>query len=80
MATIDLRESVLDYINNKANNRFLRLVNALAKSYQEEELLTERISIEQYNRELETSEKEIALGNFYTHSEVRKRANQWGRK
>ena len=79
MATIDLRESVLDYINNKADSRFLRLVNALAKSYQEEEF-TERISIEQYNKELDASEKEIELGNFYTHSEVRKRANQWGTK
>lgn len=37
MATLDLRQNVLDYINNKADSRFLRLVNALAKTYQEEE-------------------------------------------
>lgn len=37
MATIDLRQSVLDYITNKADNKFLRLVNALAKTYQEDE-------------------------------------------
>ncbi|PKP13928.1 MAG: hypothetical protein CVU08_02910 [Bacteroidetes bacterium HGW-Bacteroidetes-3] len=37
MATLDLRQNVLDYINNKADTRFLRLVNALAMTYQEEE-------------------------------------------
>lgn len=41
---------------------------------------SERISIEQYNKELEASEKEIEAGNFYTHEQVRKIASQWGRK
>jgi hypothetical protein len=36
MATIDLRQSVLAYVKN-ADNRFLKLVNALAESYQEDE-------------------------------------------
>ena len=40
----------------------------------------ERISVEQYNKELEASEKEIELGNFHTHDEVRKMASKWGRK
>lgn len=35
------------------------------------------ISIEEYNKELEVSEKEIELGNFYTHDQVRKKASQW---
>ncbi|MEW7281081.1 hypothetical protein ABW636_21000 [Aquimarina sp. 2201CG1-2-11] len=39
-----------------------------------------RISIEQYNKELEASEKEIEKGNFYTQEQVRKIASQWGRK
>ena len=41
---------------------------------------SERISVEQYNKELEASEKEIELGDFYTHDQVRERASQWGRK
>ncbi len=41
---------------------------------------SERISVEQYNKELETSEKEIELGDFYTPDQVRERASQWGRK
>ena len=41
---------------------------------------SDRISIEQYNNELEASEKEIEQGNFYTHEQVREMAKQWGRK
>ena len=41
---------------------------------------SERISIEQYNKELEASEKEIEQGNFYTHEQVRERVKKWGRK
>ena len=41
---------------------------------------SERISIEQYNKELEASEKEIEQGKFYTHEQVKEKATQWGRK
>tara|TARA_B110000967_G_C18760230_1_gene497420 strand:+ start:413 stop:649 length:237 start_codon:yes stop_codon:yes gene_type:complete len=41
---------------------------------------SERISIEQYNKELEDSENEIKSGNFYTQDQVREKASQWGRK
>ena len=41
---------------------------------------SERISIEQYNKELEASEKEIELGDFYTQDQVRERASQWEKK
>ncbi len=76
MEAIDLRQNVLDYINNKADSRFLRLVNALAKTYQEEET-TERISIEQYNKEIDASIAQIEKGEFYTQEEVEKMAKEW---
>lgn len=41
---------------------------------------TERISIEQYNKEIEEAEKDIEQGNFYTTDEARKIAAEWGRK
>ena len=69
MEAIDLRQNVLDYINNKADSRFLRLVNALAKTYQEEET-TERISIEQYNKELDESIAQVKRGEFYTQEKL----------
>lgn len=41
---------------------------------------TERISIEQYNNELEASEKEIEAGNFYTQEQVKESLKRWGKK
>ena len=39
-----------------------------------------RITLEQYNKEIEDAEKDMEQGNFYTTDEVRKIAAQWGRK
>ena len=36
-----------------------------------------RISIEQYNKELDEAEAEIDRGAFYTQSEVEKMAKEW---
>ncbi len=37
----------------------------------------ERMSIEQYNKEIEESEAEIEKGESYTHEEVVKLSKQW---
>jgi predicted transcriptional regulator len=39
----------------------------------------ERISIEQYNKEIDESIAQIEKGEFYTHQEVKERMKQWGR-
>ena len=36
-----------------------------------------RISIEQYNREIEETEAEISKGDFITQEELEKRAEKW---
>jgi hypothetical protein len=36
-----------------------------------------RISIEQYNRELEEAEAEINRGEFITHEELKKKLKKW---
>lgn len=77
MESIDLRQSVLEYIKNKADHRFLKLVKAMAKTYSEEEESSERISIEQYNKEIDESIAEIERGEFYTQEEVETRAKEW---
>lgn len=38
-----------------------------------------RISIEQYNKELDQAEADIEAGNYYTTEEARKIASKWGR-
>jgi len=36
-----------------------------------------RISIEQYNKELDEAELRVAQGEFYSHDEVEKMAKEW---
>ena len=76
MATLDLKENVLNYIKNKADAKFLRLVNALANSYAEEEI-TQRDTIEQYTKEIDEAILEVKNGEFYTQEEVEKMAEKW---
>ena len=40
----------------------------------------EKVSIEQYNKEVEEAEKDIEAGNFYTSQEVKEMMQKWGRK
>jgi len=39
-----------------------------------------RISIEQYNRELDEAEARVERGEFFTHEEVKKMSKEWWRK
>lgn len=76
MATLDLRQSVLEYVK-KADNRFLRLVKAMAENYNDDD---DRISIEQYNKELDESIAQIERGETYTHEEMGERIKKWAKR
>jgi len=76
METVDLRKSVLEYIKHKADDRFLKLVKAMATTYSEEEIL-ERDTIEQYNKEIDDAIDEVERGGFYTQEEVKNMAKEW---
>ena len=54
---------------------FEQLENLLKKGTKEQK----RISIEQYNKELDEAEKDIEAGNYYTMEEARKIASEWGK-
>lgn len=41
---------------------------------------SERISIEQYNKEIDASIAQIETGQTYTHQQMEERIKQWGRK
>lgn len=40
----------------------------------------ERISVEQYNKELDDAIADIEAGNFHTHEEVKAMIAQWGKR
>ena len=77
MTTVDLRKDVLDYIKNKADTKFLRLVKAMANTYAEEEEIAERDTVDQYTKDINESIEEIKNREFYTQEEVKKIANKW---
>jgi len=41
---------------------------------------SERISIEQYNKEIDTSIAQIESGKTYTHQQMGERIKQWGKQ
>ena len=43
----------------------------------EDELASSRIKLDQYNNDLELSEKEIQNGEFYSHNEIKNIIQQW---
>ncbi len=72
-------------LDQKMYNYFMQLNEAEKKSVvqmiktflQSRKVTPERMSIEQYNKEIEESEAEIEKGESYTHEEVVKLSKQW---
>lgn len=58
---------------------FIEVIKDILKN-RKHKMQSDRISIEQYNKEIEEAEKDIEAGNFYTLEEVRKLSEKWGRK
>lgn len=73
MATLDLRQSVRDYIDT-ADDKLLKMIKALVETYHDD---ADRISVEQYNEELEASEAQIERGEFLTQEQVRQTIEEW---
>ena len=82
MATLDLRQSVMEYVK-KADNRFLRLVKAMADNYHEKDDVVaysvdgKPLSLEQYNQELMDAEAEIERSETTSVEDLQKEAENW---
>ena len=82
MATLDLRQSVLEYVKN-ADNRFLRLVKAMAENYNEKDDVVaytvdgKPLTLEHYNKELIDAEAEINRGEIISVEDLEKEAENW---
>ncbi len=61
-------------LNEAEKKSILQMLKTFVKGRGEK---TEKISIEQYNRELEESERQIEEGNFTTHEELEKEMEKW---
>ena len=73
---IHLIEALLK-VSNEATLIELETVLKKAKPKKEKQEKTKRISIEQYNKEIEEALEEIERGEVYTHEEVVKMSKSW---
>ena len=76
MVSNELRENVVDYIKNKADDKFLRMVQSLASTYDDDEV-DEPDAMQAYNEEIDQAIKEVENGETYTQEEARKIAEKW---
>lgn len=63
-------------LDNVKDPTFIEAIKNMLKY--NKKVFSERISIEQYNKELDVSIEQIERGEFYTHKEVGERIKQWG--
>jgi hypothetical protein len=65
--------NALPFLNTKEKEHILGFI----QSYLNQNGQTQRISKEQYNRDIETSEQEYEAGKYITHNEFLKEIEQW---
>jgi len=80
MGTAELRKEVQSFID-KADERFLRMVNALAKSYEEEEedytLPGPPMDVETYRKRIKEASARVKAGEYITQEDLEKEMEQW---
>jgi len=81
MGALELRESVLEYIN-VADERLLKVVKAVIESYQEEEIVAfsvdgKPITRSVYKEELAKAKIEIQNGEVTSQEDLEKEAENW---
>lgn len=80
MGTGELRKKVQSYID-KADDRFLRMVNALAMSYEEEEedytLPGPPMDVETYRARILKASDSARAGHYTTSEDLEREMEQW---
>jgi hypothetical protein len=81
MGALELRDSVLEYIN-AADERLLKVVKAVIESYQEEEIVAfsvdgKPITRSVYKEELANAKLEIEKGELTSQEDLEKESENW---
>ncbi|WPO77666.1 hypothetical protein [Flavobacterium sp. KACC 22761] len=81
MGALELRESVLEYINT-ADERLLKVVKAVIESYQEEEIVAfsidgKPVTRSEYKTELANVKLEIERGEYISQEDLEKESENW---
>ena len=75
MSTAQIKEKLHKYIN-QGDERFLKVVYAMVKAYSDEENIG-RITVDQYNKEIEEAEAEIDDGRGISHKDLKREMKEW---
>ncbi len=73
MTTVTIRQKLHQFIDKIGEKK----VKAIYTLFEEEINQDERISIEQYNKEIDEAMAEVKKGEVYTHEEVIKMSKGW---
>jgi uncharacterized protein (DUF2344 family) len=73
MTTLAIRKKLVNYMQ-VAEDKKIKAVYALLEDDMKQ---GKRISINQYNKEIEAAMKEITKGDIYSHEEVVKLSKKW---
>ena len=76
---MDLQKRRLHFIESIlsiGNEQIIEKLEALLKKEQQKED-SQRVSIEQYNRELEEANNRIEAGEYTSHEDVKKESEKW---
>ncbi|MFO7933850.1 MAG: hypothetical protein R6U78_07195 [Bacteroidales bacterium] len=80
MGTAELRKEVQNYIE-KADDRFLRMVYALKREYEEKEedytLPGPPMDVETYRRRIKEASEQVKAGDYITQEDLEKEMEQW---
>ncbi len=80
METAELRKEVQRYIE-KADDRFLRMVHALKREYEEKEedytLPGPPMDVETYRRRIIAASDRVKAGHYTTSEDLEKEMEQW---
>lgn len=71
--------SIIERFQQIDDTSLIQAINRLLDYWlkKQQSIIKGRISIEQYNKELEEAEKRIEKGEYITHDDLEKEAKQW---
>jgi len=80
MEAIKLREKLIQEISN-ADEELLKAVDNVMENYNQLHItiVSEPLTIDQYNKEIELAENDIANGDVFTQEEVEAIVKRWRR-
>jgi len=81
MVTTTVQEEIMELFTNltaEEQREVLGFVKGILSTHEDEEVDEE--FIEEYNREIDEAEAEIAAGNFYTQEEIEKELAEWKKR